>query len=595
MTTGGAEPEGRRRRPWASLTDRRTPWTLPLVIILIIGVVAIIDHLGSRQISKVDQPQASGLTAVAGGTASVHLQAPWSGFNPNTPEGAASSTPTLLAQVLPSAYVFNAKLVPVVNADLLLSVEATSTAPLTIVYNLNPKATWSDGVPVTADDFIYAWTAQRGDGVDVDGKANRVASTLGYRDVASVTGSQGGRVVTVVFQTPFTDWRILFDHMVPAHVAETVGWNAGFATFNPAVDISAGPFRVVSVTPDGVANLGRNPSWWGAKAPLAGISVTGGIGGGAGLLTGPIPTSAAQTDVAGQEVLAAVSSQPSAQSALHASLGMASLEFDMRSPLTSIVAVRQALAHLVDRSALLSQVVGSIDPTIVPNDDHLAVAGQVSYTASSAAGEYDQRDVEVAARLLRSAGFTRDTNGSWVGLGGTPLTVRCAVQGGNSWLVSSAYGLVEQLQSEGVHVALSVVDGTSGLRVASAAGAFDLALVLRQSSPFQTVTQGWYSPPPAHAGPEDSQNWSRFDDPQVEQLFAQAATVLNPVTGGEVYAQIDDQLWDQMVALPLFGLPGLVAYGVNLSGVAYNPTIDGLLWNSNSWSRLEQTPTAASG
>ena len=61
---------------------------------------------------------------------------------------------------------------------------------------------WSDGVPVTADDFIYAWQSQRGDGVDVDGRPDQVASTLGYRDVASVVPSNDGKTVTVTFSTP---------------------------------------------------------------------------------------------------------------------------------------------------------------------------------------------------------------------------------------------------------------------------------------------------------------------------------------------------------------------------------------------------------
>ena len=99
---------------------------------------------------------------------------------------------------------------PQVNTDLLVSVEATSTSPLTIQYVINPKAVWSDGVPVTADDFIYAWQSQRGDGIDVDGQPDQVASTLGYRDVASVTGSHDGRTVTVVFATPY--------HGLAAHV-----------------------------------------------------------------------------------------------------------------------------------------------------------------------------------------------------------------------------------------------------------------------------------------------------------------------------------------------------------------------------------------
>ncbi len=70
--------------------------------------------------------------------------------------------------MLPSAYVINPKLVPQVNTDLLESVEATATTPLTIQYVINPKAVWSDGVAVTADDFIYAWQSQQGGAVDVD-------------------------------------------------------------------------------------------------------------------------------------------------------------------------------------------------------------------------------------------------------------------------------------------------------------------------------------------------------------------------------------------------------------------------------------------
>ena len=73
-------------------------------------------------------------------------------------------------EVLPSAYVINPKLIPEVNTDLLTSVETISPSPLTIQYVINPKAVWSDGVPVTADDFIYAWKSQKGDGADSNGR-----------------------------------------------------------------------------------------------------------------------------------------------------------------------------------------------------------------------------------------------------------------------------------------------------------------------------------------------------------------------------------------------------------------------------------------
>ncbi len=256
--------------------ERRTRWTLPIVIVVIIVGVTIVDHLGNRQINAVDQPVIPPPVATAGGTSVVHLPGPWDGFNPNTPAGASSSTPTLLTSVLPSAYVMTPKLIPQVNTDLLESVEAVSTSPLVIQYVINPKAVWSDGVPVTADDFIYAWQSQRGDGIDVDGQPDQVASTLGYRDVSKVTGSHDGRTVTVVFSQPYADWRIMFNHMVPAHIARKVGWNSGFATFNPDVDLSAGPLLLKSVSASGTALLVRNPSWWGTPSILSSVVVSDG-------------------------------------------------------------------------------------------------------------------------------------------------------------------------------------------------------------------------------------------------------------------------------------------------------------------------------
>ena len=61
---------------------------------------------------------------------------------------------------------------------------------------------------------------------------------------------------------------------------------------------------------------------------------------------------------------------------------------------------------------------------------------------------------------------------------------------------------------------------------------YDMALVTRVASPFQTRPRPGTRTVrvrPARAGPQD---WSKFDDPQVDQLFVQAAQELNPVTGG---------------------------------------------------------------
>jgi len=588
-STGGATAE--RHSHLASLWRRhRARWTLPLVIIVIIGLVAIVDHVDFHRISQVDAPVPSPLVEANGGVATVDLDHAWSGFNPNTPAGAASTTPALLASVLPSSYIITPKLVPQVNTDLLVSVEATSTSPLIIQYVINPKAVWSDGVPVSADDFFYAWQSQKGDGVDVDGQPDQVASKLGYRDVTSVVPSHGGKTVTVTFATPFTDWRVMFNHMVPAHIAREVGWNHGFSAFDPSADLSAGPLVLRSVSSSGSAVLVRNPRWWGTPAVLDRVTVTvapTSVAWAGALARGD--RSAAQPSTFNLSSLNVVSSMPNTQSAVRPSLQFLDLEFNVSDPATA-KAARQAVAHAIDRTSLLDRTFGSIEPDLVVSEDHLATPTQSQYGASSAAGEYATRDLATSDRLLKSIGYKLNADDQYVDPSGAPLTLRMAIETGDPWIAEVGSEITAQLRSAGISVKTIPVDGTAGLRSAAASNAYDMALVTRVSSPFQTATAAWYSDGPDAAASTGTQNWSKFDDPQVGQLFTQAAEALNPVTGGAIYGQIDDQLWDQMVALPLFGEPGFEANGVQLNNVQYNASADGVLWNVALWTTLKPGP-----
>jgi peptide/nickel transport system substrate-binding protein len=587
--TGGETVE-RRPRIKSLWRRHRARWTLPLVIIVIIGLVAIIDHLGSHRISQVDKPTPSPLVPATGGGTTVDLDRSWSGFNPNTPAGAASTTPTLLTSVLPSAYIISPKLVPEVNTDLLLSVEVTSTSPLIVQYVINPKAVWSDGVPVRADDFVYAWHAQKGDGVDVDGQPDKVASTLGYRDVSAVTPSNGGKTVTVKFATPFTDWRVMFDHMVPAHIARQVGWNHGFDTFNPAVDVSAGPFVVRSASSGGSAVLIRNPRWWGTPALLDRATVV--VAPTEPAWASTLATSnraVAQPTKFNLKSLNVVSSMPNTQSVLKPTLTLLDLEFNVKSSVMSR-AVRQAVAHAIDRTSLLDHTFGSIDPDLVVNQDHLASTAQPNYTPSSAAGGYTARDLATTEQLLKTIGFHQDPLGNYVNASGQQLALRMAVQTGDPWISSVATQISTQLRTAGIAVNTFPVTGTAGVTNATTTNGYDMALVTRLSSPFQSTTADWYSDGLGAGGSAGSQDWSNFDDPQVDQSFTEASQALNPVTGGAIYAQIDDQLWDQMVGLPLFAEPAFVGNGVQVQNVQYNPSIDGILWNLSLWSSLKPGP-----
>jgi ABC-type transport system substrate-binding protein len=230
----------------------------------------------------------------------------------------------------------------------------------------------------------------------------------------------------------------------------------------------------------------------------------------------------------------------------------------------------------------------------VVNQDHLATPAQTQYAESSAAGEYSTRDLVSTDRLLRSIGFHLNLAGAYVDTTDAPLSLRMAVETGDPWIMGVADEIVAQLRAAGISVTIIPEDGPAALTAASGKDSYDMALVTRVTSPFLTETAAWYSDGQGPTGSTGTLDWSNFDDPQVDQLFAQAAQALNPVTGGTIYAQIDDQLWDQMVSLPLFAEPGLEANGVQVANVTYNPSVDGILWNVALWTTLKPGPSRQS-
>src|ERR1700733_12398820 len=108
----------------------------------------------------------------SGGTATVALDENLSGLNINTSASSEFVLQEIMNMVWPQAFIVNNKLQPVLNTQLLESADVTSTDPQTVVYTINPKAVWSDGTPITADDFIYNWQTQSGNPAypDVGGK-----------------------------------------------------------------------------------------------------------------------------------------------------------------------------------------------------------------------------------------------------------------------------------------------------------------------------------------------------------------------------------------------------------------------------------------
>src|SRR5262249_9552709 len=96
------------------------------------------------------------------------------------------------------------------------------------------------------------------------------ASSAGYNQIKGITSSDGGSTVTVVFSTPFTDWKSLFATLYPARIAEeAVGpsLEEQWKYFNNNVPHwSGGPLIIPDngFVPSASVTLVPNPQWYGA-------------------------------------------------------------------------------------------------------------------------------------------------------------------------------------------------------------------------------------------------------------------------------------------------------------------------------------------
>jgi peptide/nickel transport system substrate-binding protein len=69
----------------------------------------------------------------------------------------------------------------------------------------------------------------------------------------------------------------------------------------------------------------------------------------------------------------------------------------------------------------------------------------------------------------------------------------------------------------------------------------------------------------------------------VDALFEQAMAELDPARSTELANQIDRKLWDGLHSIPLYQRPTFLAWRGTLRNVVENPSLEGPLWNAESW------------
>lgn len=559
---------------------------------------------------------------VRGGTISLGISQSPTGCNPHTTLGDTPATRMILGAVLPSPFTISPSGNPTPNPNLIVQSELVSTKPETIVYTLNPKAVWSDGTPISSADFIYAWQQQRGDD---DSDPTLVASTAGYRDISSVKGSNKGKTVTVIFKTPFADWQMLFGNLLPAHIMQRDGWNPTCSSVNADVDLSGGPFAITSVSSQQVT-LSVNRHWWGVLPNSRSIVVH--IASSTDQLTQWLQSGLVQVALPGDVTpafLTQATSLPGIQSQVSLSGTILQLEMDSGPNTPLSPDERFAISLSVDRQALVQQQADWALSSVQVASSHLYAQGQSGYhaattattttvgpdnpvpssssTTSTVIGEGGKvnfpstPELAQVDQLMTASGQERTDGGAWHSAFGIPLVLHLVVDTGDPWAEASVAELVAQLNDAGFTVDTYGVPSAAQAGSVLANGFADLALIPRTTSPFLSETLAWYTQLLGPPGQDGSQDWSTYDNTAFNQLVTTASQQLSPNVASADYQMADQQLWSDLVSLPLFTEPSALAFSRKVGGVTATPTSDSFLWYGQFWavkkaeSTTNTTPT----
>ena len=290
-----------------------------------------------------------------------------------------------------------------------------------------------------------------------------MASTLGYRDILSVVSSNSGRTVTVTFHTPYADWESLFDDLLPAHIAEQVGWNHGFDHFNPHVLVSAGPWLIKKWIPGREVVLGRNPRWWGTVPRYRRIvleTVTNPTVLARDVRTGRVSL-AAPNDF-GASLLSQLSSLPKTESETSLGTTILQLEFNVRHAPLDSVAIRQGIAHAIDRVGIVTRVAQPLEHYAWQDSNHLFANIQNAYQDNGIG--YETVDLSAADALLAAGGLVADAHGTWTSHG-LPVTLDLTWSADDPWSAAVGPLVASQLVSAGFDVTTAPVPGSKALIV----------------------------------------------------------------------------------------------------------------------------------
>jgi peptide/nickel transport system substrate-binding protein len=382
---------------------------------------------------------------------------------------------------------------------------------VTLAFDLDPRAKWQDGVPVTAGDVVFTFNRAKDPSI-----APRLVDLL--KHITSVS-AEGDRRVVFHYSHPYSEQ--LYDatfHVapLPAHLLDTIPPQAIARSSFVSQPVGSGPYRLVRSVTGQFVELAANPDFFLGKPKLERVIIRSATDADARvnlLLSGQ--ADAMDNVPPPQDNLRRIAADSSLRLIPVPSPTVGYLLYNQRNPanlaephpILADVRVRRAITAALDRSLMLRAVFGSY--------------AEVPYGPVSSllwirhgAPKPTRQNLAEARRLLAAAGW-RDSNGDAIlDRDGRALSLTLALPNTSAIRKQLAQLIQEQLRQVGIRIELQQYEFPVWTERRSA-GKFDIDFSSTSYDPSPSgLTQGWTC-----AG---GTNVGKYCDPRVDSLIERA-------------------------------------------------------------------------
>jgi peptide/nickel transport system substrate-binding protein len=495
-----------------------------------------------------------------GGTVRIAVDQFSTQWNYNQLNGPEYSTSQVLYGTMPYAFIADKTATVSPDPNYVTSAKAEQTGGKQVVtIELNPKAKWSDGTPITEKDYQTQWEALRG-----KSSAYQISSSTGYDQIESVKAGKDQNEVIATFSKPFADWKALWSPLYPAKYQDTPDhFNKGYLNKIP---VTAGPFKVEKIDKTAkTVSMVPDPNWWGNK-PIVDRIITRALELDAGVnafVNGEVDVNLLPNDPA---------SYKRAAGAKNGVVRVAGgpdfrhFTFNGTSPNLSDVKVRQAVAMAINRNAIVKADLTGLPWPARTMDNHFLVNTQKGYQSNS--GAVGQYNPDKAKQMLDQAGWKQ--SGAFRQKGGKTLDLRFVIPTGVP--ASKQEGELTQamLKDVGIKLDINAVPSDDFFDKYVSTGNFDITPFAWLGTPFPiSSAQSIYANPTKDSKGElqIQQNYARVGSPQIDDLMNKATQSLDENQAIQDINQADKLVWDEVHSIVFYQRPQMTGVNKNLANI----------------------------